>query len=154
MSQRTRLMEERARALATVLLTSRDDLQITDLSDEDMGIAYLVTIHFDRPGLRQFGVVLRTRLSPVTADEANKVLKTSLAKTARYGPFPYPVCLFFFTMMESQSWYAWLMKPVHGPDGSLNLAMQQEISSQPLDLAALDGIVALVHEWYDVTFAS
>jgi len=153
-TERARFTEMRARALTNVLLTGRDDLLVQDLNGADYGIDYLVTLRSGKPGLRQFAVELRATHAPVTADTANRVLKSALQGMVRYGPFPYPTVLFYFTMMESQSWYTWVMEPVNRKDGTLTLEMQEEADCRPLNEKALNQIVACVNLWYDFAFGT
>jgi hypothetical protein len=153
-TERVRFTELRARALTNVLLSGREDLLVQDLSGVDYGIDYLVTQRSEKPGLRQFAVELRATHAPVTADTANRVLKPALQGMARYGPFPYPTVLFYFTMMESQGWYTWVSEPVNHEDGTMSLEMQEEADCRPLNESALDQIIACVNGWYDFSFGT
>ena len=153
-AERARFTEMRARALTNVLLSGREDLLFQDLSGIDYGIDYLVTLRSEKPGLRQFGVQLKATYSPVTADTANKVLKPAIQEMARYGPFPYPTVLFYFTMMETQSWYTWVLEPVNRDNGTMILEMQEEADCRPLNENAFDQIIASVNTWYDFSFGS
>ncbi len=151
-SERARFTEPRARALTNVLLSGRNDLTVQDLSSFDYGIDYLVTVHSENPGLRQFAVELRATHSPVTAETANNLLKPTMQAMARHGPFPYPTVLFYFTVMESQSWYTWVMQPVSHKDGTMTLEMQEAANCRNLDEEGLNRIVACVNQWYDFFF--
>lgn len=155
-TERARFTELRARALANVLLSGRDDLLVQDLSvgGVDFGIDYLVTIDSKKRGLRQFAVQLKATYSPVTADNANRLLKPALKRRARYGPFPYPTVLFFYTMMEPQSWYTWVFEPVTREDGKMILEMQEEADCRPLNENTFDQIVSCVNRWYDFSFGA
>ncbi|HUY87602.1 MAG TPA: hypothetical protein VMV10_02595 [Pirellulales bacterium] len=153
-TERARFTEMRARALTNVLLSGREDLLVQDQSGFDYGIDYLVTLLSDKPGLRQFAVELRATYSPVTADTANKVLEPALQGMARFGPFPYPTTLFYFTMMEPQSWYTWVMEPAERSDGTMALEMREKADSRPLNEETLDDIIARVHRWYDFSFGT
>ena len=155
-TERARFTEMRARALTNVLLSSRDDLLVQDLSvgGVDFGIDYLVTIESKNRGLRQFAVQLKATYSPVTADNANKLLKPALKGRARYGPFPYPTVLFFYTMMEPQSWYTWVFEPVTREGGKMILEMQEEADCRPLNENTFDEIISCVNNWYDFSFGT
>jgi hypothetical protein len=153
-TERARFTEMRARALTNVLLSGREDLVVQDQSEFDYGIDYLVTLRCQKPGVRQFAVELRATFSPVTADTANKVLRPTLQGMARYGPFPYPTVLFYFTMMESQSWYTWVMEPLNRENGTIALELQDEPDCKPLDADTLDEIIACVDRWYDFSFGT
>jgi hypothetical protein len=100
-----RFIAERARALAIMYLTRRDDLVLQD-AEKDSGLDYLVDIvRPDNLSKRSFGVLLRAAMAPVTAEQADAELRPSLKAFQRRGPFPYPVCLFFFTMREDRAYY-------------------------------------------------
>src|SRR5258708_1865778 len=107
-----RFIAERVRALAVVYLTRRDDLIVTE-GTADVGIDLWVTLNLaDKDGHRKCGVELRGVRSAVPADHANNVLYPSMQKMLRYGPFPFPVVLFFFTMENNEGWYTWVAEPV------------------------------------------
>jgi hypothetical protein len=128
---------ERARSLAAVFLTRRDDLDLED-SKEQTGLDYLVHIvHDHRPTGKSFGILLRGAMSPVTARHANKVLRPTVASFGRLSPFHYPVCLFFFTMRDDQGYYSWLLEPVITDQGSPQLTSRTEPDCRKLDDDAL-----------------
>jgi hypothetical protein len=153
-SKRKKLIAERARALAIVCLTRRPDLGVEDVKD-DLGVDLLVRLtHEDRPGLRQLGVELRGVWKAVSQDEANKVLRPSLQQVRRYGPFPFPVCLFMFTMENDQGWFTWVAEPVVNTDGTFNLHLHESASCKPLSDEVVDQIVERVDRWYDAFFGN
>ena len=84
---------------------------------------------------------------------AKLVLRPSIRKTLGYGPFPFPVLLFFLTMEKDQGWYTWVAEPLISPDGGVELRVQKEASCQRLDDHAVGEIVARVNGWYDVYYA-
>jgi len=152
-SQQKRLVGERAAALATVYLTRRTDLDIR-AETADVGIDLLVGLHPEgKEGLRQLGVQVKGVLSAVTADHANKILGPNMQKMLHYGPFPFPVVLFFFAMENDQGWYAWAAEPVIATDGSPKLRQHGDADCHPLDERAIDEIVDRVDRWYDAFFA-
>src|SRR4051812_8214271 len=85
-------IEQRTYSLATVYLTRRDDLLITEARPED-GVDLNVTIKTKRRSVqRKLGVLLRGVQWNLPADQANELLKPSMeALSAR--AFPYLVCL-------------------------------------------------------------
>jgi hypothetical protein len=151
-STQARLMRERARALATLFLTRRPDVQIDDVS-EDIGVDLIARLASERkPGLRQLGVELRYVLEPVTANHANKVLRPALQTHQAYGPFPFPVVLFFFTMRDDGGWYTWVAEPVVSAGGRAQLPLRDEPDCRPLDAVAVDDMIAQVDRWYDALY--
>jgi hypothetical protein len=148
-----RFIAERVRALAVVYLTRRDDLIVTE-ETADVGIDLWVTLNLaDKDGHRKFGVELRGVRSAVTADHANNVLYPSMQKLLRYGPFPFPVVLFFFTMENNEGWYTWVAEPAITTGGEFELVQHGTASCRPLNSDAIDDIVEAVDRWYDAFFA-
>jgi hypothetical protein len=144
-----RFLAERARALATVILTRRADLTVAETKD-DTGLDYHVYISREgKPVRAMFGVLLRAVMAPVTADEANKLLAPALDSFRRMGRFTYPVCLFFFTMRDDHAFFCWLAEPVLATDGSPRLLHHRQAHCRDLDDEALDAIVRRVVSWYD-----
>jgi len=144
-----RFLADRARALATVLLTRRDDLTI-DEAPGDAGLDFLVHVRRDgKPVRPMFGVLLRAAVAPATVEQANKILTPTVASFQRLGRFTYPVCLFFFTMREDQAFFAWLAEPILGEDGSPRLHPPKQADCRELDNDGLDAIVDRVLAWYD-----
>lgn len=152
-AQQTRLIAERVRALAIILLTRREDVSIREVT-EDFGLDLIATIiQEEKPGLRQFGVELRGVWSKVTAEHSNAVLYQSMQHMLRYGPFPFPVVLFFYTMENGEGWYTWTNEPCITSDGGFELRANEEASCRPLDDQAVDEIISRVDAWYDAFFA-
>ena len=82
-------MAERVRALATVILTRRDDLTITE-TKQGTGLDLHVSIaREDKPMRLTFGVLLRRVPSPVTAEHASKVLGPTMGQFLRMSKFTY-----------------------------------------------------------------
>lgn len=138
-------IQERSCALAMIHLTRRDDLAVTNAGPAS-GLRFLVSITREKgqPSGRQFGVILRGAFGPLTE---GKVHASLLA-----GEFPYPVCLFFFTMADDQGYYAWVAEPDVTADGP-RLLMHDGPPCRKLDRAALDEIVERVDRWYDAFFS-
>jgi hypothetical protein len=143
---------ERTRTLALLHLTRRKDLAIQQ-AGPGVGLDYLVGIRKQEgePSLRQFGVYLRGAKNAVTEEHLNKVLRPTLSELLGFGEFPYPVCLFYFTMDDDQGYYTWVAEPTIQEKSPL-LVLHSEPRCQKLDRAALDRIVAAVDHWYDIFF--
>jgi hypothetical protein len=145
-----RFVRERAKALAVVFLTRRDDLTITDAQKES-GLDFLVSIaHDGEPSTRVFGVHVNATMEPVTIDHANKVLKPTMAANQRLTHPLYPVCLFFFTMREEQAFSTWLVEPVVTATGRPKLIVHDTAACKELDNRTINEIVSRVNDWYDV----
>lgn len=138
-------IQERTRALAMVHLTRRDDLVVTNAGPAS-GLQLLVNVTRDKgqPSGRQFGVLLRGAMGPVTGSDIHVTLPS--------GELPYPVCVFFITMADDQGYYAWVAEPEVTADGP-RLLMHAGPPFRKLDRAALDEIVGRVDRWYDAFFS-
>ena len=151
-TQQKRLIGERVRALATILLTRGEAVSIHEVA-EDSGLDLIVTIRSrGKLGLRQFGVELRGVWARVTAEHANAVLRPSMQQMLRYGPFPFPVALFFYTMEDGRGWYTWCNEPLILSNGKIELQLRSEAFCSPLDEAAVDDIIDRVNVWYDAFY--
>jgi hypothetical protein len=152
-TQQQRFIAERVRALAVIYLTRREDLIVTDATD-GFGVDLWVTLNLDeKEGHRKFGVELRGARTAVTVNNADKVLYNSMQRMLRYGPFPFPVVLFFFTMEKNEGWYTWAAEPVVSSSGEFEIVQHGTAFSRPLNSDAIDEIVEAVDRWYDAFFA-
>jgi hypothetical protein len=152
--QREVLVEKRARALAMMLLTRHANLLIEEVKD-DVGLDLVVRFHTEgKEGLREFGIKLRGAWAATTKDQADKALRPTVQRMKSYGPFPRPVCLFFFTMENDDAWYAWVAQPIESEDGKPLLRSCDEPDCRPLDKKALKELIERVDLWYDALFPS
>jgi hypothetical protein len=144
---------ERSRAMALMHLTRRDDLIVTEAGRESGPeyVVYLTEGETRERSVRQFGVFLRGTKAVVPEERLDKVLHPVMQNLLRSGPFPYPVCLFHFTMDNDQGHYTWVAEPEVTGD-SLQLLMRAAAHCRKLDRAALDEIVSRVDCWYDAFF--
>jgi hypothetical protein len=145
----------RSRALARMYLTRRGDLVVTE-PEADVGLDYVVHIvkGGDGEGVRQFGLALGGAVEPVTEGTLNTMLKPLVQRLARAGPFPYPVCLFYFTMEDNGAYYAWIAEPLVAEDGTPQLQVQATATAARLVAESVDAIVARVDRWYDAFTAT
>jgi hypothetical protein len=152
--KRDRLIGKRVRSLAIVYLTARDDVVI-DETDPDPGLDLMVRITAPKNGgIRKFGVALRGAWASVSETGANEAVRPVLRELKRRGPFPFPVCLFFFTMEETQGWFAWFAEPVTGPDERPALRMHEAPTCQRLEKKTLNSLVDQVNCWYDAFYSN
>lgn len=147
-------VEERARALAQVLLTRRDDL-VVDETKKDTGLDFTVSVRReDHPGPRPFGVVIKSAMASASVDQANQQLKPTMASVRKSGPFAYPVCVFFFTAKDDKGYFTWVYEPEVTEAGDAKLKASLEADLRALNDASLDEIIRSVHHWYDAFFAA
>jgi hypothetical protein len=143
---------ERVRALATVLLTRRDDLTIAE-TKQSTGLDLRVHIdREDKPMRLAFGVLLRGVAAPMTADSANKVLGPTMGQFQGMRKFTYPVCLFFFSMRDEKAYFSWLAEPVL-TGGVPKLVHHGQADCVALTDVLLDQVVERIVGWYDAVEA-
>lgn len=144
---------ERTLALAMVTLTRRDDLVVMN-APQGVGLKFIVYITKEKGerSVRQFGVFLRGTKSPVTVSHLDKVLRPTMHSFLGIGQFPYPVCLFHFTMDDDKGYYTWVAEPTVTDEGP-RLLMHESAHCRRLDRRALDEIVGKVDRWYDAFFS-
>jgi hypothetical protein len=102
----------------------------------------------DKPMRLMFGVLLRGVPSPVTIDQADKVLGPTLGQFQGMRKFTYPVCLFFFAMREEQAFFSWLAEPVVNC-GVPKLVHHDKANCVELTNELLDQVVEAIVSWYD-----
>lgn len=144
---------DRVRALATVVLTRRDDLAVAE-TKQSTGLDYHVYVEReDKPMRLAFGVLLRGVSSPVTAEDANKVLAPTVGQFRGTRTFTHPVCLFLFTMRDEHAYFSWLSEPRVTNDGP-KLVHHDQANCVSLTDESLDGVVGQVVGWYDAAEAA
>ena len=143
-----RFIGERVRALATVILTRRDDLSISD-TKLSTGLDFHVHIdREDKPMRLSLGVLLRGVSGPMTPENANQVLGPTMGQFQGMRNFTYPVCLFFFTMRDEKAYFAWLAEPLVGEAGP-KLVHHFRAHCVELTDELLDDSIEAVVEWFD-----
>jgi hypothetical protein len=139
----------RVRDLAVMYLTRRKDVEVKWEENSKKWIDCVVEIKGKNPPRRRlFGVELRGTMAPVTDDQANKFLRTSMQAMLRRGEFPFPVCLLYFTMQNNEGRYTWIAEPVL-EDGHPVLTYHAESNAKKLDKKALDSIIDKINLWFD-----
>lgn len=139
---------ERVRALAMIVLTRRGDLSVVE-TKKDSDLDFHVYIdREDKPMRLMFGVLLRGVPSPVTIEQANRVLGPTMGQFQGMRKFTYPVCLFFFTMREEQAYFSWLAEPVVN-GGVPKLVHHAKANCVELTNVLLDQVVGEIVAWYD-----
>lgn len=146
-------IEERTRALALIHLTRRDDLAVAN-AGPGLGMQLIVSIakHKGEPSLRQFGVSLHGARPGTSEDDLDRTLRPAIRSLRSKGEYPYPACLFHFSMDDDQGYYTWVAEPAV-VEGGPRLLMHDAPHCHKLDRAALDDVVTRVDAWYDAFFA-
>jgi hypothetical protein len=145
----TKFVSRRTEALAMVLLTSRPDLTVMS-PPANAGIDLIVSIVQKKVhSFNHFGVILKGTSQEIhTARLASKVLKSLDSWKATSASLTMPVCVFFFSMVGNQGYYAWLQEPATS-GGVPRLRHHANPECKPLDLEALQAIVDDVNSYFD-----
>ncbi len=135
--------------MALVLLTSRDDLTVTDVGD-DSGIDLLVSIRKDKiRAIEQFGVILKGTIREANSpSKASRELDTLMSESSRIEPITIPICVFFFSMVNDAGYYAWLYEPTN-IKGIDKLRRHSQLDCKRLDEESLDEIVKVVNRYFE-----
>src|SRR5437773_1887268 len=105
-------IEERARALAILLLTERDDLLIRTPEDSESGANVEVEIvKKGHPTKRRFGVKLKGTTLALLEKNAAQILAAA-ADAGDAAKVPFPVCAFVFDVKHNHGFYGWLNEPI------------------------------------------
>lgn len=147
------LYDERARALAIIILTRRDDLVIA-AGPSDFGPDLLVSIdRGDKPRRIQFAIFLGATAPLILPGEADHLIKPTIARFQAMEPSAYPICSFLFSMRSDDGHFAWLTEPV--VDGSTpRLDTRPQPQCVPLTDAVLDDVVDRVVAWHHAVEAT
>lgn len=145
------LLETRAVQLAVVHLTRRRDVSVTQEPRETrelrtMRTDLLVSLLEEGQDVGQF---LAVEVKAAASDE--DVLKAS-RKLSRQGRsvtyFPFPICLFVFSMETDQGYWRWVRQPELNPEDKSHLFSVTDVKLSLLTKEALNQILASVREWY------
>lgn len=151
--KRRALAEKRARALTRILLSRRPDLRVEEIEDE-IGQDFVVRFRTQgKEGRRELGIEVKADWAALSKDQADQALRPVLQRLKRFGPFPHPLCLFYFTMENDGAWYTWIAEPLQSVDGRATLSFRDSPDCHALDKKALRDIIERVDKWYDVHFS-
>jgi hypothetical protein len=143
-------IEKRAESLAIVYLTRRDDLIISQPT-LDKGLDFLITITKDGISSgRLFGVEVKATVSTSGLIQHNDIikLKTNI-NTYFFRDFPFPVCLFFFTLDNDKAYYKWILEPNINESNNVCLIFNENKELKKLDDKEIANIISRVNSWYD-----
>ena len=106
-------VEQRAKALALVYLTRRDDLVVRQEHEPDYGLDFIVEIvDKDQPTRKVFGIQLKGSTSITVEEAASDTFTSTLQDQQWLVKLPFPVCLFLFAVKDSVGFYRWLTRRV------------------------------------------
>ena len=142
---------QRSKVLAGVYLTRRDDLVLSN-PPEDTGLDFLVTICQDTDrSSRLFGVQVQAKVATAEPLQNGHGIMAPLDLVADFSlrELPFPVCLFFFTLMDDRGYYKWVVEPKVEAGQLPDLCFNQARELSFLDDDSIEHIVNTVNLWYD-----
>ncbi|HLO88803.1 MAG TPA: DUF4365 domain-containing protein [Nostocaceae cyanobacterium] len=148
----------RAKALAMLAVTCRDDLIVS--KQENQGLDILVTItKNDQLTGRVFGVSVQATMSSSDIVQYNKDvfhINFNEDQIKFFQEFPFPICLFFFRIDNNNGYYKWILEPVYEEQNfqklsasSNRLKFNKSNEFKRLTNEEIDNIFDLVNDWYD-----
>ncbi len=142
-------VEERATALASLLLTSRKDVLVhVPHSAESAGrIDLLAEVLKDKAAVgRFFCVEVIGRVDLPSIQEIRRTVR--LGRKKHQCEYTSPFCVFLFDVRTNHGFYRWLAEPVVvGDEPTLN--EQPDGQWLPLNEKVASELVDLVSAWYD-----
>lgn len=144
---------QRSESLALMYLTRRDDLIISRQREQkDCGLDFLVTLLKDGSYTgRLFGVEVKATVSSPQLIEHKDIveIQVDLDLSQFMIEFPFPVCLFFFTLENGQGYYKWILEPVMVEGNYSRLSLNNSNDFYRLTNEGISNIVWTVNRWYD-----
>ena len=137
---------ERSEAMASLMLTSRNDVSLRAEKTQDDGVDFVVALKEpgNVPPTKLFIVQVKGTLSSDQADWRENVKQLY----GNGGAFFLPACVFVVNVRSNDAAYAWVAEP-DVKSGGVGLNFFEQPDFQPLDNAAVDQIVNRVRGWYD-----
>ena len=138
-------------SLAIMHLTRRPDLRVKQEVRVDGKVLDLMVeiVDGEGPAWKRFGVYLQGTTSPVTIEQAEKVLNINLRRFFDdYGEPTLPFCLFYFAVAEGQGFVTWIAEPLV-EEGSPTLKYHDKAGLMVLDQETLDRIVDQVDSYFE-----
>ena len=137
---------QRAESLAVMYLTRRNDL-IVSKQQEDYDLDFLVTILKDgNYSGRLFGIEVKAKASTPDLIQRNGAVEIKLnGASSSLTEFPFPVCLFFFTLENDCGYYQWILEPdIEGQNNS-KLLLNKSNKFKKLTNEEMSNIVSAVN---------
>ncbi len=152
----TELITHRVRALAYVALTRREDLLVTDVTEQgELDLIARIAPPRERQ-LRFLGVILRGTAKSLGAEDASKELNAYFRQTGKNrGPvqYPFPVIALIFSMENDEGFYDWRSRPFLGEGRTPKMETKPSLECKSFTRDDLDEVVERSNEWYDALFS-
>jgi len=137
-------LADRSEALAGLLLTSRNDLQVHNEKKKDTGVDFLVSVkEGDAPSTQYFVV----QVTGTTSSDKNDWLKGVNDNFKSSNSYYLPACIFVVNVKDNNVVYSWLAEPTVVNQG-VKLQLKPPGDFHELNAAGVDDIVGRVKSWY------
>ncbi|HBE19012.1 MAG TPA: hypothetical protein DEG17_23770 [Cyanobacteria bacterium UBA11149] len=142
---------QRSESLALMYLTRRDDL-IISRQQQNASLDFLVTLLKDGNYTgRIFGVQVKATVSTPKLIEHKDIveIEMDLGLSQFMIEFPFPVCLFFFTLANGQGYYKWILEPVMVEGNYSKLTLNNSNDFYRINNEGISNLVSTANGWYD-----
>ncbi len=137
---------ERSEALAALLLTNQQDVEVVFQRKKDDGVDLVVGLDGQTsPPTRLFVVQVKGTVSGNPTDWMQNVKQLFQANG---GQLCLPTCVFVVNVRDNKTQYAWIAEPIAEPDRA-TLKFNQAPTFHELNDAAVIEIVHRVKAYYD-----
>ena len=134
---------DRSEALAKLLLTSREDVQIQSQHKHDAGVDLLVALN---PRGRSSSRIFLAKVRG-TLDGRPDYRGRSAESEADLASLP--TCLLVVDVRTNQVDFAWLAEPLI-QDHAAKIQARPDVELHPFDSDDLDRAIGRINDWYDV----
>ena len=152
---------QRSEAIAVMHLTRHSDVRVARQEDD---YAFDLLVHLQKDGQdtgRMFGVEVKGRH---TLPDGARVERRLTGRPDQIhiplhrehdlsrlidADFPFPLCLFYFTMDDDEGYVRWLLEPADESGSVPTLRRVTDDEFVELTDDVLSGVIDSVHTWYD-----
>jgi len=137
---------ERSEALAALLLTNQQDVEVVFQRKKDDGVDLVVGLDGrTSPQTRLFVVQVKGTVSAEPADWLQNVKQLFRGGRGIY----LPTCVFVVNVRDNKTQYAWIAEPIAEPNRA-TLKFHQAPTFRELNDATMLEVVSQVKEYYEV----
>jgi hypothetical protein len=146
------MIEHRTRALATVFLTGRNNVEVIRLPDlGELGMLCRVVSDGEQYEM-PFGVIQKATSEPLASERlAEMHLNSRFRALKAVKKYPFPVLIVLFSMQSDDGYYSWRMEPEIS-EGAPVLILNERFTCEKATRTGLDSVVERVRSWYAVYY--
>jgi hypothetical protein len=143
-------IEHRVRALATVFLTGRNNVQTFSMDElGDLDFLCRIVSYDDEEYEMFFGVILKGTSESLSSEHYAAIHLNSWGRRRKIvQKYPFPVLALLFSMKDDEGYFAWEIEPNTDASNKPVLLLHERFTCQRANKAGLDTIVDRVRSWY------